>query len=209
LTNHRVYAIIKWYKYHANMSKSPDHNKHPQDQPYARVSEAFRIGHPQDTIEEVIEGRRYLRWVSSNGDDKKFKRLAQWSDLPHGKTSEDISYIEVPEGTRSAASVLSGMEAWSGEKSGVVSFLSQFVVASAGELQGIDGNASLDTIAVTKDQKMFVSPPHKLITDPALIGTWLEAVCEDIIQVVGAEPEADVLVDQFLSATTNALEGRS
>lgn len=150
------------------------------------VESVFRIGQPDHSQEVIIEGVRYLRWIPN--DEEHLAPYAGWAHLHNGVGEDGIAFLEVPAGTRSAGTILAGSEAWEGEKSEIIDFLTNYTASTFQDFGGIDSSLSMDTLAVTKERRMFATPPHALITDRQEITTWLNSLLLDLQNVLVNEP---------------------
>lgn len=136
-----------------------------------------------------------------NGQEHQFAPYARWATFPHGHDEQThAAYLEIPIGTRSASSVLAGAEAWPGEKLEIVDFLVSYVSATAQDMGGgIDGNLSLDTIAVTKDRKLLATPPHELVVSRRGVGVVLNGLLADLQRITVTDARQKELVYRALS----------
>ena len=168
-----------------------------QQEHYQSVSSQFRVGNPETTREIVAEGIRYLLWERSP-DDKAVAKYAGWKNFAHN-VGEDVCSLVVPHGTRSAASVLSGVEAWRGEKEAVFLRAAGYVRDTLRDtaLRGVDGNLSFYTMAVTRDQQVVFTPPHNLVTEPDEISMHLDQLRQEAAHIFGDRAGRQSLIVSF------------
>lgn len=173
------------------------------------VSPLFRIGNPTESIETKEAGVRKLLW-NANGDEW-LKDIAGWGDLPHGLSEDGFMLIDVPEGTRNAGGILSGVEAWRGEKAEIIDFLLQYVDAVYAATDGmVDVGLGLDTVAVTKTEgEKFVAPPHHLLGDPDGVSAWRTRILNDAYSVLAGDQNREQLVHHLAEQTKYLTPGES
>lgn len=172
-------------------------NPHNPEAGFSTASgSAFRVGNPELTQEYFKDGRKILQWVA--GDlDESLADLAGWKNLPHALPRDEMGCLEIPAGTRSASSVLSGMEAWEGEKAEVLSFVAEYEKHVSEKFGGVDVGVNLDTVAVTKDRKFFIVPPHIVSREESDKSVWFMNWVKDLEQVLATEPSRRDLIDDY------------
>lgn len=170
------------------------------------VSPQFRVGNPELTREVIDDSKRLLLWVR-NPDDDQFAAIAGWQELPH-IIGEDVCTLEVPTGTRSGVSVLSGMEAWRGEKENVLDRVVAYAADSLRELSMIDGNLSLYTTAVTKKQHIFFTPPHSPADTEADINQVFNRLTQEAAEILDGYDANNRLIGEFTEKLRNAATKR-
>jgi hypothetical protein len=74
----------------------------------------------------------------------------------------ELGYMQLPSGTRNAKSVLSGTEAWSGEKLKIIKTVSDYINDLKDQGLGFDENLSWTGIGITPDLDIFIAPPNKI-----------------------------------------------
>jgi hypothetical protein len=179
----------------------PDPNRPPVQE------SVFRVGNP-DFVEDVIEsGKRVLRWQSSP-EDWQLGDLAGWNSafFRPGTEVEGHVHIEIPRNVSTAGSVLSGTEAWQGEKDDVIDFITGYQKKVRAQFNALDTSVTLDTVAVftvleiSKDRLMFIVPPHHLSRDSAEIKQWASKLVDDLDRILVKEPKRQELIERFHAA---------
>lgn len=182
-------------------------DNHPE-----RVPGPLGIGQPNLSYEITIGGKRLLGWHLGEYD-KTLQDVAGWAPIFRDESPErGIAYIEVPEGTRSAASVLSGLEAWDGEKSDVLKFIADYHRKVRTEFGATDMSVGLGSVAVTKEgtqeeRQMFIVPPHHLSDGETNAINWEESIIADVRLVLRDEPTRDQLLGEFIEGLMATDEG--
>lgn len=184
-------------------SQSPETSK--------MLGPVFRVGNPEMSADQMIEGKRFFNWRVSD-DDVKVAELAGWGHLdyqgfdhPSGIT---IGRIELPANLRSGSSVLSGVEAWEGEKDGLLSTITGFVKSVHDKHKAIDTNLTLDSVAVARgnnNKGALFMPPHQLANDPAVIQEWVDTFKNDMEVVLDGDPLKETLLRHFERDTSYLL----
>ncbi len=118
----------------------------------------FRLGDDTRNRETLADGIRVLSW-RMRSDDVELAPVAGWDVFPL-ETEGGIGRLQLPPGTRSAYSVLSGLEAWSGEKKAVVERVSRYMGDIHARFGIYDTGFSWNQVGVTPDQHIFVAPPN-------------------------------------------------
>lgn len=182
------------------MNKSPlGKNPHEHTPTSPAIGEVFGFGKPGITQETFEEGRRILRWIPSEFDNQ-LSSLAGWKNLASDFSADEVASLEIPQGARSAGSVLSGLEAWPGEKAKILGSIATYQEHVMNEFGAFDTSVTLDSVAVTKeDHSVVVLPPHDLSDDPGVIAGWLTILSEDLELVLHTDPNQRLLVDDFVS----------
>lgn len=169
----------------------------PPKEPVALPSDSvFRIGNPRQTEEWSIDNRRVLKWLPSE-EDFAYGEVAGWAELPNTVDEEGFGYIEIPAGTRSASSVLSGLEAWEGEKASILDFLVKYQTTLRRQFGVLDSSVTLETVAIAKDRFMFVTPPHAATNDFEAMNTWHNELMKDLDKVLAIEPNREELLSTY------------
>lgn len=158
----------------------------------------FRVGDPDETFEIINgDGKRKLFWHPTK-DDWRLGEAAGWDRLTDGIEDGGWAFLEIPEGTRSASSVLSGMEALENEKAAVIDFLGRYVAFLKHHYNGaVDLGASFDNIGVTKTRMKYIAPPHRLTTVPQEVARWKWKIENDAKGILRNEPHHDFLLDRL------------
>lgn len=172
----------------------------PEFTPHAGREPVFGVGNRELTQEVYQDGKRILKWVRHNGngsDETKLAPLAGWAELPHGTDEEGLGYLEIPAGARTASSVLSGLEAWEGEKAHVLNFISDYQQRVHRFLSVYDTGVILDSVAVSPEQYMFVAPPHHVTNIREEAAEWFTAIMSDLDSVLSNEPNRQQLLELF------------
>lgn len=178
----------------------PPNQNQPESTIY--VSPQFRVGNPELTREFIHDSKRLLIW-ERNPDDDQFAAIAGWQELPHA-IGESVCALEIPTGTRSGASVLSGMEAWRGEKENVLDSVVAYAADSLHGLSMIDGNLSLYTTAVTKNQHIFFTPPHSPVDTRADINQVFDRLEQEASEILNGYDDSKRLIGKFTGKLRNA-----
>lgn len=136
----------------------------------------FAVGNPQVSGETRLSGERVLIWERKESDSY-FADIAGWQKLaidPTGLNMGNVGAIKIPRGTRTANTLLAGYEAWAGEKSTVLSFIGEYTrkVQKVFGPGNIDTSVTLNSVALTREGAVFVTPPHSLENDRTKIDTW-------------------------------------
>ena len=150
------------------------------------------LGAEQTSIDFHKESERLYRW-KRNGDIQ-FSKIADWENFL-ASIDDEFGYLKIPKGTRSATSVLSGLEAWSGEKREIIDYVVHYQQTVAEAFGGIDTTVEFDKVAVTKDRKMFVVPPHHVADALGDQETWLLMASDDLNGILRTEPARIELID--------------
>jgi hypothetical protein len=187
-----------------------------QDRPEQETSElgesAFRVGRDIVTEEIYKGGMRLFKWLPmETGQDasKSLASLAGWDQFPHGTGEDGIDFIELPAGTRNATSVLSGMEAWEGEKAEILEFVANYEREVLKEFNKFDLSVGFDTVGVTKERKMFIAPPNDLSDDPETMTEWVRGSVLDLNNILLADPNRMKLITLYLRGLNDILyQGR-
>jgi hypothetical protein len=161
------------------------------------VGEVFGFGNPGITQETFEDGKRILRWIPGTFDEQ-ISSVAGWSDLV--QSYDDVSSLEIPQGARSAGSVLSGLEAWKGEKAKILGSIATYQSQILNEFGAFDTSLTLDSVAVTKeDHSLVVLPPHTLsAVESEYTADWLNALKEDLKLVLVTDPNQEQLIERFI-----------
>lgn len=124
------------------------------------VPPVFRLGSEGLNEEYMVGEKRLLTWTAQ-GNEHEVAEIAGWSKLPHVYDEEINSFhILVPRGTRTAESVLSGTEAWAGEKASVVKRATDYLNKVWDTYGHEDTGFTWQTVAVTPDHEVFIAPPN-------------------------------------------------
>ncbi len=184
---------------------SPEHLGHsPLERPtYESVGSVFHIGDTSQSYDVIQDGHRIFLWEKSE-DDAMLARVAGWQRFTKQGEAGDFSRLEVPEGTRSARSILSGLEAWGGEKAEALNFLGRYTQVVQQVSGGkVDVSVSLATVARTKKREFFITPPHNLVDDPVLIDVWQRKVVDEAQTVLLAEDNREALIAKLIIDIAN------
>lgn len=160
------------------------------------IETLFRVGSSNDSIDYYKGNERIYAW-ERNGD-VDFAEIAGWADMID-HLDETTGFIKVPKGTRNSTSVLSGMEAWVGEKEDVIRYIANYQAKVVEKFGRIDTSVGLDSVGVTKERHMFVVPPHHTALSKVEEVNWLDDIHTDLNQVLRTEPSRQQLVDKFIS----------
>lgn len=159
----------------------------------------FHVGDHKLSEEYIIGDHRYFEWYATERDHL-MRDIAGWGELPfeqvqHGQAN---ARIELPMSLRNAASVLTGREAWEGEKASVVDFMVQYARTVKSTFNAVDVSMVLDNVGVSRRGELkIVTPPYKLTDDPFEINTWMDRLRGDMEALLANEPTQDDLLRQF------------
>jgi hypothetical protein len=204
LKNYRYYAIIAL---ELTVMSSPNFPENGTlDQQRRAVDAVFSIGNPELSNEFVNGGVRTFRWLRSE-DDLVVADLAGWRPFEVHEPEKEFGLLKIPSGTRSAATLLGGLEAWEGEKVDVVRFIDEYQ-AKVKKLTGqIDIGVGFDTVAITKDRQLFITPPHVLSSAESDMGLWIRGSLEDLSQILVDDPNISEIVEEFEKGAHDVLRG--
>lgn len=119
----------------------------------------YRLGDGQRNSEIIVGGHRVLTW-GLTGEEKRVAHIAGWDTLAFQVREEDKKgYIFVPAGTRNARSVLSGMEAYEGEKTDIVSAAVDYLRDVKSAFGHEDTGFSWTSVGITPRHNIFIAPP--------------------------------------------------
>lgn len=183
---------------------TPNHKGRGQFPFHGDAREVFRMGDPHFTYEEVEDGKRVFYWEATE-QDQRFAEIAGWAKLVESAADGEQRLI-LPDGVRSAASALSGLEAWKGEKEGILSRIIDYqhdVLELVGEH---DVGVALDSVGITQEHEMLVLPPHRTTTDESEYADWIDKSVIDLEHVLAGDPSRTYLVDYFCTGLS-ALRG--
>ncbi len=159
------------------------------------VNPQFRVGDRDLTREFFDDGNRFLIWERSPEGDA-LSDLAGWKHYNHS-FGERVCSLQLPLGTRNGASVLSGMEAWRGEKQDVLEHVVDYVKKSFTKLAAIDGNVSLYTTAITKEGDTFFTPPHRPVRDKSDILDVCSRLEQEVDEILSGSEGAGGMLQDF------------
>lgn len=181
----------------------PDLVPSPYDKGDPRVvPPMFRLGSDAVNSEVFIEGRRIL-WWKLTGQEDVTARIAGWDKLlPEdgtGLSDKEIGHILVPTGTRNARSVLSGEEAWEGEKATVMSAAIQYQNDIHEVFGTYDTDFSWSAMGITPDQKIFVAPPNLINpeTSNGDVRVWQAGLTQELDILLRGDEQNRELVKSF------------
>ena len=164
------------------------------------LSYMYRLGDDTRNRETLADGKRILSW-RMRSDDAQLAQLAGWDVFPLDKDGE-TGHLHLPPGTRNAYSVLSGLEAWSGEKRAVVERVGQYLRDIHARFGVYDTDFSWNQVGITPDQDIFVAPPNTPVAAvshvPALAGqAWQEMAVEELGILLQSDTANAGLVESF------------
>jgi hypothetical protein len=163
------------------------------------VSPVYRIGDGKNSRELVSNGLRTFFWRLV-GNEEQMAPIGGWEELnPYINRTENRGYILFPDGTRNARSILSGMEAYEGEKAAVVEAASGYLQRAKAVLGEEDTSFSWGSVAVTVEHKIYVAPPHGSVANPAAeeIERWKAATIGELDLLLQGEEHDQALVATF------------
>jgi hypothetical protein len=124
------------------------------------LSSMLRLGDDTRNKEVIEDGKRVLSWKLGS-QDIALGPVAGWNIFPITvATDGSTGHLLLPDGTRNAPSVLSGMEAWSGEKRAVVERAGQYMTDIYARFGFYDTGFAWNQVGVTPDQDIFIAPPN-------------------------------------------------
>lgn len=162
---------------------------------YDVVPPMYRLGEGDDTEEIIIEGRRILSW-DKVGNEELVAPIARWDVLDY-VIDEDEGHLLLPVDTRNARSVLSGMEAWKGEKAAVVNTVIEYFNNLRNELGEEDAGFSWVSVGITPDQHIFIAPPNLAPSNPFNTVDWKEQASIELSLLLQNDTENKHLIRQF------------
>lgn len=165
----------------------------PEFEPTGNV---FSIGDRGVSYDVRERGERRLFLWMYNDEDFNLAKVAGWAEMLEG-IEDGVAYLNIPEGTRSARSILGGLEAWPGEKRHIIDFMADYKKKVQSEFELYDATLSLKTIARTKDGRFFVTPPHDLILDTVRVEDHKTVLAQELDQVLLRDENHDELVAYF------------
>lgn len=150
------------------------------------VPPIFTLGKAATKHEYLQGDRRLVKW-SLTGVEEKISGIAGWDKFPlEIIESKGTGIISIPEATRNGKSILSGVEAWEGEKRTVVDAVADYIDRVEAEIGGYDANLGWDSVGITPERNIFFTPPNIILRadDPkvnqaksqlvGILGTLLE-----------------------------------
>jgi|GEM_PF-2745416 len=169
------------------------------------LSDMYRLGDDTRNRETLADGKRILSW-RIRGDDVQLAELAGWEDekiFPMTIEGE-TGHLYLPTGTRNAHSILSGTEAWSGEKRAVVERVGQYLRDIHARFGVYDTDFSWKQVGITPDQDIFIAPPNTPVAtvsrpaEPAQPRqAWQEMVVEELGILLQGDGVNAGLVESF------------
>jgi hypothetical protein len=127
------------------------------------VPPMYKLRDDDRTIEVLLGEHRILTW-EVNGSEGKVANISGWEELPH-QLYKDTGNLVLPVGTRNAKSVLSGMEAWEGQKAEVIDRGIDYLRDIKQQLGQVDFSFHWAAIGVTPDYHIFIAPPNLEATE--------------------------------------------
>lgn len=112
--------------------------------------------------ELINDGERIIIWELL-GNERELARVAGIDRFDFRESGEGYGELHIPEGTRNASSVLSGVEAWEGEKKSIVSAVSAYIKYLR-RFNHFDRHLSWSTVGRTPQNQIFIVPPYELST---------------------------------------------
>lgn len=181
---------------------SPNHFSIDPGSHFEEVGSVFHIGDPTVSMDiqfkkDLEQGpQRFYAWEMTPADEQ-LADMARWQEYVAG-TYGGFTYLDVPNGTRAARSILGGVEAWQGEKADIIQFIEDYEGDIYNRFNAVDASVSLDTVARTKDRKgFFITPPHHLVGDREEAKAWLERLQQELDEVLLTDENRKHLVEQF------------
>lgn len=174
------------------------------------TGDVFRVGRRGDSYDFSSDDVRYYAWYNHpiTKESTYASILAGWTQLPV-KESQDgaLTYVELPEGTRNASSVLGGVESFN-DHDLVLERILKYQKTLFNRVGLVDMAVSLDSVAVTRDGDIYIMPPHvmgKTGDDRAL---WFETFSEEILEVLSEEDNTLHSFMDKIESTYSAIEER-
>lgn len=122
------------------------------------VPPIFLVGASDHNRELIVDNSRILVWQLT-GQEERLAAIAGWADMKHQITGKD-GYLAVPKATRNARSLLSGTEAYNGEKRAIVDSAATYLKKAREEFGAEDTGFSWASVGVTPDHSVFIAPPN-------------------------------------------------
>lgn len=171
-------------------------------------SSVFAIGNPHYSHEMSEDGLRTFRWTLGE-DDESLAEIAGWESYRAEEAEVGFGRLLVPIGSRSASTVLAGLEAWAGEKLNVVRYVAKYqnTIKKLGGV--VDIGVAFDSVAVTKDHNCFITPPHILSGSQTDADMWTQDAILDLQAILADEPNVGFLVQEFLLAISENSEAEA
>jgi hypothetical protein len=171
------------------------------------VGSIFRVGNPSEIADVTVDGtERHLVWFAGP-HDIALAGIANWRQYLRSDSrysQHGLEVLRIPADTRPASSILSGVEAWEGEKSELLDWAASYVKNVGRIFPGsLDVGLSLSGIARSKDGSVFIVPPHKIKSDPESQNEWKHRIISELNNALttGESPQqAHRLIQDFLIA---------
>lgn len=163
------------------------------------VPPMYRLGDGENSKEVVIDGYRILSWRLA-GNEQQLAAIAGWQAITHDLvTEEGEGYLFLPEGTRNARSILSGMEAYKGEKAAVIRAAAEYLKKAKRLFGEDDTQFSWTSLAITPEHRTFIAPPHMLKPQVSAdeVGQWKGNLLEELSLMLQNDELNHTLVADF------------
>lgn len=172
---------------------------------FNKVGSVFRIGKADRTLDLIQDNVRVLLWQPTR-EDSRLALAAGWEGrIKHSLVHAPYQAIGIPMGSRSAESILGGVEAWDDEKLEFINFIGGYSRAVREMTGKTDVSVSLETVARTAEGEFFITPPHMLTDNAHKITEWQRKLALDIDTVMMAEESprsAHELAQRFIKLTS-------
>lgn len=164
------------------------------------VPPIFRLGKAA-TKEIIVDDVRALSW-DLMGNEEVASKIANWEQFAVDIDKEKgVGTLFIPKSTRNAKSVLSGKEAWEGEKRTIVNAVANYINVVEEGQGGYDVNLGWNSVGVTPEQKIFIAPPNPIMK---IEEAEKQTLKQEMVVVLGRLLENDeanlVLADEFSRA---------
>ncbi|HET9098446.1 MAG TPA: hypothetical protein VFN51_02400 [Candidatus Saccharimonadales bacterium] len=167
-----------------------NHNFPPEafNSGYDVVPPVFRLGNNERNHERVEGGRRILTWMVQP-EDIELAAAAGW-DRFKVTYHEGEGSLEIPTGTRNGRSVLSGVEAWRGEKSSLVKTVTDYIKILHDRYEAYDTKLSWGQVGVTPMHEVFVAPPNSPHTsNNEKVAAWKRTMASELAIILRNDEE--------------------
>lgn len=159
----------------------------------------FELGDGDNRLEYIEDGQRTLAWQLTGNEDM-MGQFANWQVLPH-EFGDGVGYLRVPEATRNARSILSGTEAYTGEKARVVEAACTYLKSIKRELDSADMGFSWKSVGVTPEEgTVFVAPPHTLVREAEVPKQWAEEIVSELRLLLTDDNRNQILIGMLEEA---------
>lgn len=166
------------------------------------VPPMYRLGSGEGDSEDIVVGNKRIFSWNLYGNESKLSTIAGWNRLNHILESKGRGYLFLPEGTRNASSVLSGLEAYEGEKAEIVDAGIKYLKEAKKLYGGDDIQFSWKALAITPEQEIFVAPPHSptINSNDLLVQNWRQSLEDELALLLEGDVANQQLIFNFHEA---------